>query len=130
VAGDKVLKELAGFLKTLIRKSDRIYRYGGEEILILLPETLPDGALALAQRILDEVVIKAIPHETEPLKVLTLSGGVSGPEAAAPLEPWYEVVQRADCALFAAKTGGRNRVFSLYVTDSESDRPVLSGSNS
>ena len=122
LAGDKVLKELATYMKNMIRKSDRIYRYGGEEILVLLPETLPDGAQMMAQRILDEVVMKAIPHETEPLKVLTLSGGISGPEPAAPDEPWYEVVQRADCALFAAKTAGRNRVFSLYVSDSDAYR--------
>jgi diguanylate cyclase (GGDEF)-like protein len=117
VAGDEALKQVATFLKNNIRESDRIYRYGGEEILILLPETLPDGAQALGQRILDGLVKQSIPHETEPLKVLTLSGGISGPDAAAVDEPWYEVIQRADCALFAAKTGGRNRIFSLYLTD-------------
>ncbi|HEY7168896.1 MAG TPA: diguanylate cyclase [Candidatus Binatia bacterium] len=117
---DKVLKEIAALLKTVIRKSDRVYRYGGEEILLLLPETLPDGAQAMAQRVLDEVVIRAIPHETEPLKVVTISGGISGSEPTAPDEPWFDVVQRADCALFAAKTAGRNRVFSLYVTETDS----------
>ncbi len=117
VAGDEVLKELGTFLRNTIRKTDRIYRYGGEEILILLPETLPEGAQALGQRILDELVKQGIPHETQPLKVLTLSGGISGPDPTAVNEPWYEVVQRADCALFAAKTGGRNRIFSLYLTD-------------
>jgi diguanylate cyclase (GGDEF)-like protein len=119
VAGDEVLKTLGAFLKQRIRKSDRIYRYGGEEILILLAETLPEGAQALGQRILDELVKESIPHEDEPLGVLTLSGGISGPDPAAPEEPWYEVVQRADCALFAAKTGGRNRIFSLYLSDSD-----------
>jgi diguanylate cyclase (GGDEF)-like protein len=119
VAGDEVLRILGVFLKQRIRKSDRIYRYGGEEILILLSETLPDGAQALGQRILDELVEEAIPHEDQPLGVLSLSGGISGPDPTAPDEPWYEVVQRADCALFAAKTGGRNRIFSLYLTDSD-----------
>jgi len=128
VAGDEVLKTLGAFLKQKIRKSDRIYRYGGEEILILLSETLPDGAQALGQRILDELVREAIPHEGQPLEVLTLSGGISGPDSAAPDEPWYEVVQRADCALFAAKTAGRNRIFSLYLTDSDqSQSPAAAG---
>jgi diguanylate cyclase (GGDEF)-like protein len=118
VAGDEVLKELGTFLRTEIRKTDRIYRYGGEEILILLPETSPDGAEALAQRLLDGLVEKGIPHELQPLKVVTMSGGISGFDKAAPHEPWHEVVQRADCALFGAKTGGRNRIASLYLTDS------------
>ena len=118
VAGDEVLKQLGLFLKSAVRKTDRIYRYGGEEILILLAETLPDGALALGQRLIDGLAEKRIPHELHPLKVVTMSGGISGFDQAAPDEPWFDVVQRADCALFGAKTGGRNRIDSLYLPES------------
>ena len=118
MAGDDVLQQLGTFLRSAIRKTDRIYRYGGEEILILLPETSPDGAEALGQRLIDGLVEMGIPHDLEPLKVVTMSGGISGFDRAAPDEPWHEVVQRADCALFGAKTGGRNRLASLYLTDS------------
>jgi len=120
VAGDEVLKQLGLFLKSAVRKTDRIYRYGGEEILILLPETLPDGALVLGQRLIDGLAEKRIPHDLHPLKVVTMSGGISGFDQAAPDEPWFDVVQRADCALFGAKTGGRNRIASLYLTESVS----------
>ena len=127
LAGDEILKQLGAFIKATVRKSDRIYRYGGEEILILLPETSPGGAQSLGQRILDELVKQRIPHENQPLKVLTLSAGVSGPDLDAASEPWHEVVQRADCALFAAKTSGRNRVVSLYLTDvNESEKAAAS----
>jgi diguanylate cyclase (GGDEF)-like protein len=117
IAGDEALKQIATFLKNSIRKSDRIYRYGGEEILILLFETLPDGAQALGQRLIDGLSELEISHETQPLKVVTLSGGISGPDEAAADESWHDVVQRADCALLGAKAGGRNRIVSLYLTD-------------
>lgn len=120
VAGDEVLKQLALFLKSVVRKTDRVYRYGGEEILLLLPETLPDGALALGQRLINGLAEKRIPHELHPLKVVTLSGGISGFDQAASDEPWFDVVQRADCALFGAKTRGRNQIASLYLTESVS----------
>ena len=124
VAGDEVLKQLALFLKSVVRKTDRLYRYGGEEILILLPETLPDGAQTLGQRLIDGLAEKRIPHELHPLKVVTMSGGITGFDQAAPNETWFEVVQRADCALFGAKTGGRNRVASLYLNDPVSGREM------
>ena len=118
IAGDEVLKQLGLFLKNAVRRTDRIYRYGGEEILILLPETLRDGAQALGQRLVDGLAEKRIPHEIHPLKVVTMSGGISGFDEAASQEPWHEVVQRADCALFGAKTAGRNRIAALYLTES------------
>jgi len=120
VAGDEVLKQLALFLKSVVRKTDRVYRYGGEEILLLLPETLPDGALALGQRLIKGLAEKRIPHELHPLKVVTMSGGISGFDQEASDEPWFDVVQRADCALFGAKTRGRNQIASLYLTESVS----------
>ncbi|HUK41048.1 MAG TPA: GGDEF domain-containing protein [Candidatus Acidoferrales bacterium] len=120
VAGDEILKQLAVFLKSAVRKTDRIYRYGGEEILILLPETSPAGAQALGQRLVDGLAELRIPHELHPLKIVTMSGGISGFDEAATDEPWFDVVQRADCALFGAKTGGRNRIASLYLTESVS----------
>ncbi|MBM4264002.1 MAG: diguanylate cyclase [Deltaproteobacteria bacterium] len=117
VAGDEALKEVAGLLKESVRKTDRVYRYGGEELLVLLPETSREGAKTLAHRMIYGVMDKKIAHEKHPLKVVTISGGLSGPDEAAGQEPWHDVVQRADCALYKAKGSGRNRVVSLFYSD-------------
>jgi PleD family two-component response regulator len=58
-----------------------------------------------------------IPHDKNPLKIVTISGGISGPDEGAGDEPWQDVVRRADCALYQAKSEGRNRVASRYYAD-------------
>jgi diguanylate cyclase (GGDEF)-like protein len=117
VAGDDALKEISAYLKATLRSTDRAYRYGGEELLVLLPETSREGAKTLAHRMLYGIMDMKIPHEKNPIKIITISGGVSGRDEAAGDEPWHDVVQRADCALYKAKGEGRNRVVSLYYSD-------------
>jgi diguanylate cyclase (GGDEF)-like protein len=117
VSGDGALKDISRFLKDTVRKTDRVYRYGGEELLVLLPETTRGGANSLAHRMIYGIMDMKIPHEKNPLKIVTISGGVSGPDEAAGDEPWHDVVQRADCALYRAKSEGRNRIVSLYYSD-------------
>jgi diguanylate cyclase (GGDEF)-like protein len=122
VAGDGALKDISNFLKGTVRKTDRVYRYGGEELLVLLPETSREGAIAMAHRMIYGIMDMKIPHEKTPFKMVTISGGVSGPDEAAGDEPWHDVVQRADRALYRAKSDGRNRVVSLYPADFLSDQ--------
>jgi diguanylate cyclase (GGDEF)-like protein len=119
-AGDEALKQVSGVLKEAVRKSDRVYRYGGEELLVLLPETSRDDAHTVARRLVEAVANCRIPHEPHPLKVLTLSGGVSSLLDQATEEAWHNVVHRADCALYQAKHQGRNRIEVLF-----SDPPSL-----
>jgi diguanylate cyclase (GGDEF)-like protein len=62
-AGDDVLRKVGSFLKEAVRKGDRLYRYGGDELLLVLPETSREGAETLGQRIIRGLVEQAIPHE-------------------------------------------------------------------
>ena len=116
-AGDKALQQISGFLKDTIRKSDRVYRYGGEELLLLLPETPQEAAYTVAKRLIEGLADCRIPHEAHPLKVITLSGGMSCPDDETPGEPWHDVVQRADWALYEAKHQGRNRLVAFSYSD-------------
>ncbi|MDH3442542.1 MAG: GGDEF domain-containing protein [Deltaproteobacteria bacterium] len=112
-AGDKALQESVTVIKQVLRKSDRAYRYGGEELLLLLPETTREGAEELAQRLLAAVVNLGIPHVCHPLGILTFSGGISCVGEVDVKESWKDLVRRADWALYRAKSAGRNRVVSF-----------------
>jgi diguanylate cyclase (GGDEF)-like protein len=113
LAGDDVLQRLADRIVEISRSVDQVYRYGGEEILVLLPETPCGSGASLAQRICDAVSGLAIPHEESPHGVVTLSCGVAGLSATGVgPETWQDVVRSADEALYRAKSAGRNRVES------------------
>jgi len=111
-AGDEVLQELADRLRHNIRPMDVACRPGGEEFLVILPETPGELAFAAAER-----VRKAI--AADPFSVLgnarqiavTVSAGVSSLQG--PDDTMAEFLNRADTALYQAKSAGRNRVESL-----------------
>ncbi|MGE0707601.1 MAG: diguanylate cyclase [Planctomycetota bacterium] len=110
VAGDLVLAEVARRVRTTVRGYDQAFRYGGEEVVILLPNTGLEDAVALAER-LREVVRKA-PFETgEASLAITASFGVAefDPEEMGELESFVEA---ADKHLYRAKRGGRDQVRS------------------
>ncbi|TCK19105.1 diguanylate cyclase (GGDEF)-like protein [Thiogranum longum] len=112
MAGDDALKQTASIVKSAIRKSDRVYRYGGEELLLLLPDTGPDGGAILTQRILKALQDTAITHCKSPYGVITMSAGIANhdPEQEASATDWSAVVHAADQRLYQAKEAGRNRV--------------------
>ena len=101
--GDNVLRTLAQQLKTRLRVSDAVARLGGEEFIVLLPDTAPDAALDMAEQLL--VVVAALAGDDT--ATVTISAGVSA------LRPDDEnenaMLRRSDAALYAAKTAGRNR---------------------
>ncbi|MBR9989429.1 MAG: diguanylate cyclase [Gemmatimonadetes bacterium] len=108
-AGDRVLVELADILRAVARDVDRIGRYGGEEFMVLLPETCIDDAAVFVERVRREVARTAFDvGRDEPLK-MTLSAGVATypHELIADVE---SLVRHADQALYSAKETGRNRV--------------------
>ena len=105
-AGDDALKRIAKLIQGCIRKSDRLYRYGGEELLLLMPNTKSEGALASAERIQTLLFQQQLPHELSPLKFLSISIGVVTSSNLS----WKDMVKRADQALYQAKDDGRNRV--------------------
>jgi len=108
-AGDVVLKNVASIMKINIRKSDRAVRWGGEEFLIILPETSSEEAIKFAERIRSKIENNLFTHGNEVFRV-TMSFGVS---TLIPSEISYEnIIARADENLYRAKKGGRNRVCS------------------
>jgi len=120
-SGDKALQQVSSRFKEAIRVADLLYRYGGDEFLVLLPETFSDGAQALAQRLIDGIVECGIPFEQHPMKVLTLSAGVSSRDQWVTDESWQDIVERADEALYRAKKQGPNRIAAA-----QSDRAFAS----
>jgi diguanylate cyclase (GGDEF)-like protein len=105
LAGDAVLREFAATVQRQIRESDSFGRYGGEEFLLMLPETSVDEARALAERVRANIARLGFPDLPE--LAVTVSIGVAQYCAD---EPIAQTVARADEALYQAKSGGRNRV--------------------
>ena len=111
LAGDDCLRTIAGCLKGQMgRAADVLGRYGGEEFMALLPETDEEGALVVAQDILQAVEQLALPHPNTPLEGrVTLSIGTA--TAIARREHSITCLQEAaDKALYQAKQLGRNRI--------------------
>lgn len=107
-AGDRVLQAVAGALRAEARGTDLVARLGGEEFVLLLPQTDADGALGLAERIrrrLEAAVIDGGPGAGQ-LRVTLSLGVASLPVHGAELDA---LIAAADEALYAAKEGGRNR---------------------
>jgi diguanylate cyclase (GGDEF)-like protein len=107
--GDVALKEIAGVLKRSIRSYDLAARYGGEEMVLVLPQASPHQILPLAERI--RTAIAELPFRGGPDShrvQLTISVGVAGLPANAKTKS--ELIERADQALYLAKEEGRNRV--------------------
>jgi len=112
-AGDDALKKTGVQLRSSIRSSDRLYRYGGEEILILLPDCNAEQAHQSAQRHIQSLANLGLPHTKSPFQKLTASAGV-GHINATQLEEksWQDVVKQADKYLYQAKQAGRNKAIS------------------
>jgi diguanylate cyclase (GGDEF)-like protein len=108
LAGDAVLRGVAGIFRAQLRHYDVPARFGGEEFSILLPETSPERALEIAERIRIAVSERAFTVETSPQPIrATISIGIAGfPSHAAEAT---ELVHRADVAVYKAKLAGRNR---------------------
>ncbi|MHC8329926.1 diguanylate cyclase [Pseudomonas sp. LB1P83] len=106
LAGDKVLKIIANVLRTRLRGTDFIARFGGEEFVLLMPDTsLPNGAKLLESL---RASIEACPFHFKGERVtITISMGVTAFKAG---EHSDLVLKRADQALYRAKNAGRNRV--------------------
>ena len=117
LAGDQVLRQVADALATSTRPSDRVYRFGGEEFLVLLPGATIIDALAVAERQRAAVVSLGIrterPGRTDDDEVVTISVGVAPLDAVRAKEPVARVdewLRAADAAMYESKSNGRNRV--------------------
>ena len=108
--GDRVLQELAQITRNSIRKTDTASRWGGEEFLILCPQTPEDNAYELAEKLLLSVRNHVFPESIS----LTISIGLCEYISGLSVE---ELIENADTRLYAAKQGGRNRVVAEEVSE-------------
>ncbi len=110
-AGDQVLRSVAAALAQHCRRGDSVYRYGGEELLMVLPEQDLEEATHAAERGRREVEALAIAHPGigPPPSVVTISGGVASYRAEDGGDVG-KLLKRADEVLYRAKNGGRNRI--------------------
>ncbi|MEK9627416.1 MAG: diguanylate cyclase [Nitrospinota bacterium] len=106
-AGDLTLKVVAEILQTMKRTEDTACRYGGEELVLILPETEKINALVIAERIRKKVEETVLEFEGTKFSV-TLSGGIASYPSDG--KEIHELVQAADVALYQAKESGRNRI--------------------
>jgi diguanylate cyclase (GGDEF)-like protein len=107
-AGDSVLRSIAQALQENSRESDIACRFGGEEFIIVLPDTGREGAAIRAERILAVVRGLHVTHNDKPLGSITVSLGLAMyPQNG---ETVKAIVQSADKALYAAKGAGRDRL--------------------
>jgi len=109
LCGDMVLNIFGKLLADELRDSDIPCRFGGEEFLVLLPETPEDAAWVFSERFRKAFSEYAFEYQEEALKV-TVSGGIAGYDPDNPVQTPEEIIHAADRALYAAKDRGRNRV--------------------
>ena len=106
LAGDRVLQAVARCIAGCVRRSDLVFRYGGEEFCVLLGRTGPEGALRLARRVRAAVGEVRVPTGSGTLRVSVSLGVASRSPGEAPAE----VIEKADLALYRAKRAGGDTV--------------------
>ena|GEM_PF-3084515 len=108
--GDDAIKQVASILPAHVRQRDMVCRWGGEEFLMLLPESDAEGAYQIAERVRGEVASTALLVNGERVPIRISAGVTERIDGDASLA---EVIERADQGLYAAKEQGRNRVVPM-----------------
>jgi diguanylate cyclase (GGDEF)-like protein len=108
-AGDHALVSTINVMKEMIRESDILARFGGEEFILLLPHTVREGAHSLAKRMLERVAAAIIEVEEGQLNITLSAGVVTCETSRTPLDV---MMSRADELLYESKQNGRNRCTS------------------
>ncbi len=106
-AGDEVLKVVAERLRSLVRDQDVVVRWGGEEFVLVLPGTPPEGLPVVAAKALLALGREPVMHEGVEIPVRASAGAIAWP--AWPNHNWSDALHLADLALYQSKTNGRNR---------------------
>jgi diguanylate cyclase (GGDEF)-like protein len=107
LAGDKVLVDCAQYVMAHLRPYDRVFRYGGEEFLICLPDTDLATAHDIIDRLREELASLQFPADGQGTFQVTVSFGIASLDGSVPVE---QSIDHADKALYVAKMAGRNRV--------------------
>lgn len=106
--GDKLLVDFSAILKQTLRKNDIIGRFGGEEFLIVTPETDKKGGMALAEKLLDAVHEHKFMGSKGEIAGISFSAGIASfPDDGKTLE---DIIEKADVAMYMAKKEGKNRI--------------------
>lgn len=106
--GDRVLKDIAKTIKDTIREEDRVFRYGGEEFVVIFNHADATMAQDIAERVLRRIKSCNMVHEDSPFGIVTISGGIE--EYNKTFTNPEEVIRGADHKLYIAKNEGRNRL--------------------
>ncbi len=111
--GDYVLKKVAQILRTTIRKQDIVSRWGGEEFLLLLPETPLEGGKVAAEKVRKKIENSNLKYNNDPLSI-TITLGVSVYDNVMEID---DCIKKADQALYRGKHKGRNCVVAVRPED-------------
>jgi diguanylate cyclase (GGDEF)-like protein len=110
-AGDEVLRSSAGSFRNALRATDLLCRHGGEEFAVLLPETLPDQAVGVAERLRRTLSEQSVPIPGGAVLRITASIGITGTNTVAKFRI-EDLIRAADRAMYKAKAAGRDRIES------------------
>ncbi|MGY6630440.1 MAG: GGDEF domain-containing protein [Wenzhouxiangella sp.] len=108
-AGDRVLKSVVNILKSQLRRSgDRVYRYGGEEFVVVLPNTSLNAGAHVCENLRRAIESSALPHTHRPdeRSIITISGGMAHSGEC----PVADIIDVADRRLYHSKRNGRNQI--------------------
>ena len=110
--GDQIIRKVAASLKESLRRVDLIGRYGGDEFLVILPETKPQNAVIAARRIQNIFIAKKFEVKKGVKANIALSIGICGYPSKG-IKEVTDIVNRVDKALYDAKKEGRNRIKTI-----------------
>jgi len=123
--GDYVLKEFSALLRESVRESDLVFRFGGEEFIVLLPQTNMDGATKSAEKICQKCAERMIDDGKYAVKI-TVSIGVTSYNKKLHQTPGC-MISFADEALYQAKESGRNRVVVYQGKGNQREKEIVLG---
>lgn len=116
--GDEVLREVADVLRSTVRESDTVGRFGGEEFVLVLPLTNTKGAVRVVERIREAMADQLFGGRRASISVTASAGIATWPNPK--IDSAESLLEAADEALYGAKRAGRNRLFCLHeLEDSE-----------
>ncbi len=117
LVGDRVLKMIAHEMKKNCRESDFLARFGGEEFVLLLPQTSLEEAMIAVNKIRHHVETRPFHFQNKPVPI-TISGGVAQRLPGEDIEIWLD---RADAALYESKRNGRNKITACSTQRAKTD---------
>ena len=121
-AGDEVLRQLAGCLKNAVRTDDMICRLGGDEFLLICPNTPLAGGMQLAEKMRSEVAAMRVPAGNSGVWRGSISVGVG--VRSETMQNTYELIKIADSGVYLAKQRGRNCVATVCTTADTTQSPT------